>query len=318
MLWFFLIFSTVCWGVAEIFYKKGNVRDEPYSHLKTTVLVGFFFGVYSLAVLFTQDVSVKHLPENFLRYLPVAACYIVSMMCSYYGVRYIEESISDPIENTSCAIVPLLCAVFLRERPNLETVIAIIAVVAGVLGVGFFDPQGKADRRRAFGRRLALVAIAMPFCYMILDAVGTFLDIYYTEDVETTVLVGVTENNLEHTANCCYEFTFLLVAIGILVFLKAKGVKFFDFGKTEEKTGLPRKIFSQRNKILAAVFETGGQATYLFALSEGSGIAAVILGAGTVMISFFLSRIFLKEKLSVLQYGFIAVIFAGIIFLSLQ
>ena len=322
MLWFFLIFSTACWGIAEIFYKKGNVSNEPYAHLKTTVLVGFFFGIYSLVILFAQDVNIRYLPINFIRYLPVALCYIVSMMCSYYGVRYIEESISDPIENTSCAVVPVLCAVFLHEELSVKTVIAIIVVVIGILGVGFFDPQGKAERKRVFGKKLALISISMPFCYMILDAIGTFLDIYYTEDAASSVLVGVTDSNLEHTANCCYEFTFLLVAIGILIFLKAKGVKFFDMGENKEssagKKSALQRIFAQRNKILAAVFETGGQATYLFALSEGSGIAAVILGAGTVIISFVLSRFMLKEKLSLLQYAFIAVIFVGIISLSLQ
>ena len=321
MLWFFLIFSTVCWGLAEIFYKKGNVSNEPYAHLKTTVLVGFFFGVYSVIILLTQDVNIKYLPINFVRYLPVAACYIVSMMCSYYGVRYIEESISDPIENTSCAFVPILCAIFLHERLSLKTVIAIVVVVVGILGVGFFDKKGKEDRKRAFGKKLAIISITMPFCYMILDAIGTFLDIYYTEDAASSVLVGVTDGNLEHTANCCYEFTFLLVAIGILIYLKAKGVKFFtvegDDTATSKNLSLFKRIGKQRNKILAAVFETGGQATYLFALSEGSGIAAVILGAGTVIISFILSRFMLKEKLSVMQYVFIAIIFAGIISLSL-
>lgn len=320
MLWFFLIFSTLCWGLAEIFYKKGNVADEPYAHLKTTVFVGIFFGIYSLFILLTQDVNIRYLPANFVRYLPVALCYIVSMVCSYYGVRYIEESISDPIENTSCAFVPILCAVFMHEELSLKTVIAIIIVVVGILGVGFFDSQGKENRKRAFGKKLAIISIAMPFCYMLLDAIGTFLDIYYTDDASTSVLIGVTDKNLEHTANCCYEFTFFLVAIGILVFLKTKKVKLFSLAETEEtgkEKNLLQKIGGQHNKILAALFETGGQATYLFALSEGSGIAAVILGAGTVIVSFILSRFLLKEKLSVLQYAFIAIIFVGIISLSL-
>ena len=234
MLWFFLIFSTLCWGLAEIFYKKGNVADEPYAHLKTTVFVGIFFGIYSLFILLTQDVNIRYLPENFVRYLPVALCYIVSMVCSYYGVRYIEESISDPIENTSCAFVPILCAVFMHEELSLKTVIAIIIVVVGILGVGFFDSQGKENRKRAFGKKLAIISIAMPFCYMLLDAIGTFLDIYYTDDASTSVLIGVTDKNLEHTANCCYEFTFFLVAIGILVFLKTKKVKLFSLAETEE------------------------------------------------------------------------------------
>ncbi len=332
MLWFFLIFSTFSWGMAEIFYKKGNTADEKYAHLKTTMFVGFFFGIYSLIILFTQGVSLSYFPSNFLRYMPVALCYIVSMTCSYFGVRYVEESIADPIENTSCAVVPILCAIFLHQELNAQMIIAIILVVVGILGAGIFDKSGKENRTKKYGKKLAIVSIAMPFCYMILDAIGTFFDIYYTDSAETSVLVGVTEDNLEHTANCCYELTFFIASIFILIYLKRKNVKIFDIFSSDtsssetssNETSLSvsskgfsiKNIANQKNKILAAIFETAGQATYLFSLSEGTGIAAVILGAGTIIISFTLSRILLKEKLTLTQYFFIALIFAGIITIS--
>ena len=320
MLWFFLIFSTLCWGIAEIFYKKGSLEKEKYSHLKITVLVGIFMGIYAAVILFTQGVDLRSFPRNFLIYLPVSLCYIVSMTCSYFGVRFIEESISDPIENTSGAVVPILCAVFLHQTLEIPAVVCIAVIAVGVLCVGFFDRKGKEDRHRKYGRKLAVWAIAMPFCYMILDAVGTFLDIFYTDDAETTLLVNVTEDNLEHTANCAYEFTFLLVAIGILIFLKIRGEKLFSLGGAApdgESRKWYGKVLDQKWKILAALFETAGQATYLFALSEGAGIAAVILGAGTVITSLILSRVFLKEKLAPVQYVFIGVIMAGIISLAL-
>ena len=318
MLWFFLLFSTGCWGIAEIFYKKGNTAEEKYAHLKTTVFVGIFFGIYSLVILLTQGIDFKAFPSNMIRYFPVAICYLVSMMCSYYGVRYIEESISDPIENTSCAFVPILCALIMHEELSTWMIVAIICVVIGILGAGLFDKEGKEHRTKLYGKKMAVVAIAMPFCYMALDAVGTFLDVFYTDSVETTALINVTEENLEHTANCCYEIIFFVAAMGILLYMHKHHVHLFETyeGEAKEKP-LSYRIGEQKNKILAALFETGGQATYLFALSEGSGIAAVILGAGTVIISFILSRIWLKEKLTLVQYSFIALIFVGIIILSL-
>ena len=311
-MWVFLLVSTLAWGIAEIFYKKGNLAHEKYSHLKTTVYVGLFMGIYATVILFTQGVDLKAFPLNFVRYLPVATCYILSMILSYFGVRFIEESIADPIENTSCAIVPILCAFFLKETLKLPVIIGIVLVAIGLICVGIFDKKGKNDRKTKLGKKLAIIAIAMPFCYMLLDAVGTFLDIYYTESVETTFLVNVTEANIEHTANCAYELTFFLVAVVIAIFLKAKGENIFIPKKDEEKATKQSKIY----KALAALFETIGQATYLFALSEGSGIAAVIMGSGTVIVSLILSRIFLKEKLSIIQYVFIAIILSGIIVLS--
>ena len=313
-LWAFLIISTLAWGIAEIFYKKGNLEKEKYSHLKTTVLVGFFMGIYALVILFTQGIDLKLFPKNFLLYLPVALCYIVSMVCSYFGVRFIEESISDPIENSSCAIVAILCAIFLHETYSVPAIASIAIIVIGLILVSFFDKKGTNNRFSKYGKKLAIVAIAMPFCYMLLDAAGTFLDIFYTDSVESTLLVGVTEDTIEHTANCAYELTFFLFSICILIFLKIKKIKFFDLSEnSQENDGFFKKILNQKWKILAAIFETIGQATYLFALSEGGGIAAVILGAGTVITSLILSRIFLKEKLTWVQYIFIGLIMTGII-----
>lgn len=333
MLWFFLIISTLGWGIAEIFYKKGNLEREKYSHLKTTVFVGIFFGIYATGeLIYVLATGNEFNPFNFILYLPVAACYIGSMMLSYFGVRFIEESISDPIENTSGAMAALLSAIFLHESLNALSITAVVITVIGILGVGFAENSGKTDRKKILGKKLAIIAFAMPFFYAILDSVGTFLDIFYTDDVASTLLVNVNEDSLEHVANICYEYIFFLVSIGILIFLRCKKVKLFSLANsnqeqvineasTQEVQGTKLKwyqnLYLQRNKILAALFETIGQSTYLFALSEGVGIAAVIIGAGTVIISLILSRIILKEKLSVLQYIFVFIILLGIILLSL-
>ena len=317
-MWSFLIVSTLAWVIAEIFYKKGNLEKEKYSHLKSTIFVGFFMGIYATIILFTQGIDLKSFPINFLYYLPVALCYIFSMIFSYFGVRFIEESISDPIENSSIALVAILCAIFLHEEFTIPMIIAIILIVIGLISISVFDRRGKEDRNKKFGRKLAVFALAMPFCYLILDGVGTFLDIFYTNDVSSTILINVTEETIEHTANCAYEFTFFLVSIVLFIFLKIKGEKLFVISSENNDKNFIKKIFDQKWKILAAIFETIGQATYLFALSSGEGVAAVILGAGTVIVSVILARIFLKEKLSILQYGFILLIFAGIIILSLS
>lgn len=338
MKWIFLLVSTFAWGIAEIFYKKGNLEKEKYSHLKTTVFVGLLFFIYSLVITIIQtiyDVSfIKYIPINMIIYLPVALCYIVSMTCSYFGVRFIEESISDPIENAgAAAIVPILSAIFLHENPGLIGWIGIAIVVVGLFCVSFFDKEGKENRHLKFGKKMAIFAIAMPFCYALLDSLGTFLDLFYTEEAADSLLRGVTDANLEHMANCCYEFTFFIVAIGILIFLKVKKVNLFtskrDYYLNDEKLALTfndsdfieqssfkEKLYYNKDKLLSALFETIGQATYLFALTSGGPIACVILGAGTVIISLILSAIFLKERLTYLQYIFIGIVLAGIIVLS--
>ena len=108
---FFSVATAVLWGTAELFYKKGAQPEEKYSHLKICVWVGVVMGAHALFTLLTQDIGYN--PRNLLVYLPVSAFYIISMAFSYFGMRFLEESISDPIENTAGVICVLL-------RPDLD------------------------------------------------------------------------------------------------------------------------------------------------------------------------------------------------------
>jgi len=299
---FFSIATAVLWGAAELFYKKGALPNEKYSHLKICVCVGAVMGAHAIFTLLTKDIGYN--PVNLLVYLPVSLLYIVSMAFSYFGMRFLEESISDPIENTSGAICSLLCVILLKESLSPLSVIAIVIIVIGVLGVGFLENKGETTRKKTLGKKLAIVAFCMPFVYALLDAFGSFVDIFYLDDFATTPLIGVTEETIEDVANTSYELTFALFALGLFIFMKAKKVKFGP-------------IPQHKDKILAAVFETAGQFTYVYALSGNGAIAAPIISSVCV-VSLLLSRIFLKEKLSWKTYAFIAVVIVGILLLAVS
>ena len=296
---FFTLATTLIWGLAELFYKKGARPDEKFAHLKITVCVGVVMGLHAIFTLCTQDIGYD--PMNLIRYLPVSLCYIISMAFSFFGMRFIEESISDPIENTSGALCSLMCVIFLGESLSKGSIAAILIIVVGILGLGFLENTGSTNRKKKIGKKLAIIAFAMPFCYAILDALGSFLDIYFLE-METSPLVHINEDTIEQVANTSYELTFAMVALVLLIFMKIKKVKF----------ELPK----QRDKVLAAVCETAGQFTYVFAMSGNGAIAAPIISAVCV-VSLLFSRIFLKEKLTWKQYLFLALVIIGILTLAI-
>ncbi len=296
---FFALATTFIWGLAELFYKKGARPDEKYAHLKICISVGFVMGLHAVFTLLTKDIGYD--PENLIRYLPVSFFYVVSMAFSFFGMRFIEESISDPIENTSGAIVSLLCFLILGQAIQPLSISAIILIAIGVVGVGFLENTGSTKRSAKLGKKMAVIAFTMPFLYAILDACGSFLDIFYLDEVERSPLVNVTEETIEEVANTSYELTFAFVAILLYIFIRARGVKY----------ELPK----QRDKLLAAVCETAGQFTYVFAMSGNGQIAAPILSAVCV-VSLLLSRIFLKEKLTKNQYFFIFMVIIGILMLA--
>ena len=195
---------------------------------------------------------------------------------------------------------------FLQEEISWLTWVAIGVITVGVLGVSFLENHGETTRKKNYGKTLAIVAFCMPFVYALLDAFGTFLDdaFFLIEDVANSPLVDVTEETIEDVANTSYELTFAMFALGLFIFLKAKKVKFGP-------------IPQHKDKILAAVFETAGQFTYVYALGGVDAIAAPILSSVCV-VSLVLSRIFLKEKLSWKTYAFIAVVIVGILLLAVS
>ena len=52
-MWFvFALATTLIWGTAELFYKKGARPDEQYSHLKIGICVGAVMGLHAIFTLF--------------------------------------------------------------------------------------------------------------------------------------------------------------------------------------------------------------------------------------------------------------------------
>ena len=299
---FFSIATAILWGAAELFYKKGARPDEKYSHLKICVWVGVVMGAHAVFTLLTQDIHYD--PINLIRYLPVSLFYIISMAFSYFGMRFLEESISDPIENTAGVICVLLFAIFMGDEFSALTWVAVAVIAIGVVGVSYLENHGETPRKKNLGKKLAIISFCMPFVYALLDAFGTFLDdaFFLVEDVASTPLIDVTEETIEAVANTSYELTFALFALGLFLFMKAKKV---EFGPVPQ----------HKDKILAAVFETAGQFTYVYALGGVDAVAAPILSSVCV-VSLVLSRIFLKEKLSWKTYACIAVVIVGILLLA--
>ncbi len=303
-MWFiFALLTMLAWGTADLFYKKGADDGERFSHLKTSMMVGLVMGVHAIGTLIFSDIGYDF--RNLLIYLPVSAMYILSMTVGYFGLRYLEVSISSPIQNSSGIVVTLLCFFILGQRiEGLPQIVAMVLICLGVLALGFLE---KKENDKSLGKgekkyRIGFVAFFMPIIYCILDALGTFLDAYYLDDFTATPLVGVTEENFEDVANISYELTFFVVAILLFIYVR--------FIKKEKII-----IKKQGVRVGAAVFETIGQFVYVRAMS-GNGIIAAPMIAAYSIVSIILSRIFLKEKLPPKQYIAVAVIMLGIIILG--
>lgn len=303
-MWFvFALITTLAWGAADLFYKKGADEQDKYSHLKTAMMVGIVMGIHAICMLVFTDMNYDF--TNILIYLPVSLMYILSMTVGYFGLRYLELSISSPIQNSSGAVTCLLCLIFLGQTMDTMSALAVIAICIGVFLLGVFE-KAKQDEYQELNNKkykIGFIAFLMPILYCIIDSLGTFFDAYYLNDIATTPLRNVTEATFENVANTSYELTFLICALIIFIFIK--------FIKKDKIV-----LVEQKDRTVAALFETLGQFTYVYAMSGAAVVAAPMIASYSI-VSIALSRIFLKEKLNKKQYAVIVLVMLGIALLGL-
>lgn len=304
-MWFiFALITTLCWGAADLFYKSGADENDSCSHLKTSVMVGLVMGAHAIFTLISKHISYN--PVNILVYFPVSAMYILSMTVGYFGLRYLELSISSPIQNSSGVVAGLMSLIILKQPIDRISFVGIVFIFVGVIWLGFIEKQIQSDVNLSDDKkyRIGFAAFFMPIIYCVIDSLGTFLDGYYLDDFASSPLKSITESNFEDVANISYELTFLICAVLLILYIKfVKKDSVFKGMKTP-----PR--------FAAAAFETFGQATYVYALSGGkAAVAAPMIGSYCIF-SIIFSAIFLKERLNFKQYLTVGLVCFGIILLG--
>ncbi len=302
-MWFlFALITFLAWGSADLFYKKGNNESERYSHLKTSIMVGVVMGIVAIGTMVIRGIDYD--PVNLLIYLPVSAMYILSMTVGYFGLRYLELSVSSPIQNASGAVSSIIMMLVLRKLPGGLEAVAIVLITFGVVMLGVLEKQKEdafvEENNRKY--KIGFVAFLMPIFYCVIDSLGTALDGIYLDDFAVTPLRNVTEENFEDVANISYMLTFLIVAVMLAIFV---------YGIKKE----PLRLRDQGPRTLAAVCETAGQFTYVYAMA-GNGLVAAPMIASYCVCSVVLARIFLREKLTGKQYAMVGCVFVGILLLG--
>ena len=288
--------TFLCWGIADVFYKIGNKGEEEYNHLKTGIMVGLVMGIHASIILLTSSTSITLI--DIIKYLPISFCYISSMVIGYRGLKYLELSISSPIQNTSGIITALLLMIFFKESYDYPFFIALVLIIIGITGLSMIQIKENKEDRIKYKKNNSLkkvftLTILFPLVYCLLDGAGTFLDGIFLDKLE---LVN------EDTALVAYEYTFLIYGIITYFYLRKKKQVF--------------NIVNEKPKLAAAIFETAGQFFYVYAMSGNATITAPIVGSYCVL-SMILSRIFLKEKLTKKEYLFIFLVLIGIIILAI-
>ena len=293
----YTLLTFTLWGIADLFYKIGNKGEENNNHLKTGIYVGLVMGIHATIILLLNKPSINII--DIIKYLPVSLCYISSMIIGYKGLKYLELSISSPIQNTSGVITALLLLIFFHESYDFPFYIALILIFIGIIGLSLIELNNNKEQRKEYKKsntitKVITLTIIFPIIYCILDGAGTFLDGIYLDKMNLIT---------EETALVAYEYTFLIYSIITYIYLKIKKEIVFSL--------------KEKPKLAAALFETGGQFFYVYAMSGNATISAPIVGSYCIL-SLLLSNVFLKERLTIKQYIYITLVLIGIIILGIM
>ncbi len=292
----FALLTTFSWAFADLFYKKGAVPNDKASHIKTVIMVGLVMGIHGFVYMLINGIAFS--PFYLVTYFPVSFMYILSMTIGYFGLRYIELSISSPIQNSSGAVTSILIFVFFAHTLSLLETSAIIVITSGIVALAVLERHNTyqsltlSEKDRKYQR--GFIAIIFPILYCIIDGLGTFADAIYLDELS---LIGEAE------ALLAYEFTFFICAIIAFIFLKVKKEQFC--------------LLKEKDRSVAAIFETTGQFFYVFAMSRNAIIVAPLIASYSIF-SVLLSRMVLKEKLTQKEYLIITFVMIGIALLALS
>jgi len=315
-MWFiYAIITLMFWAIADVFYKLGAKEEDKYSHLKTGIMVGLVMGIHATIYLILNGITFSF--SDMLKYLPVSFLYISSMVIGYKGLRYIELSISSPIQNCSGVITSVLLFLIFRESLGILDILGIVIIGIGVTYLSVLERKAQKEEKIKEKKKIkkesaknkfikftknkkvkklaTFTALMFPFLYCILDGAGTFLDSIYLDKLE---LIN------EDAALISYEYTFFIYGMYLFIYLKL-------FKK--EEIG----VIKEKSRLFAAIFETLGQFFYVYAISGNSTLACPIVASYSIM-SVLLSRIFLKEKLTFKEYISIFIVLSGIVVLGIS
>jgi len=174
----FTIFTVIFWGTSETIFKKSS-KDDPHSTAHLLGINGIIFGISGFIYMLIIYRGFNFDFINVLKYLPIAATYLLSMFAYYNAMKRVKISLISPIVNSSCVITVLLCIFLLREYPSPLGIFAIILVISSLIALSINKtPEDDVEEDKKINVKLTIFIIGLVFAfgYFILDGVASFMD----------------------------------------------------------------------------------------------------------------------------------------------
>ena len=295
------------WSATGLLYKAG-VHDEKEKHicLKFSVCVGLVFFVIALVYLIIRDEPFT-IWESAVRYWPMTLfgiVYAVVNTISYKGYVYNEATVQSPVEGISGGTSTVLLIIVYLILGRVDSVaklltplrsLGILVILISIILLSIV--RNKAHRsnpqyQKAKWMSRGLGTLIFPVVFSIADALetivtGVCLDTTYgyaMPEGDSSIIVG-----MEYAA----------FALGCWIYILIKEKKAYN---PFTKKSAPR--------ILGALTDNVGVVFYSYAMAINSVSTDPLLAVYPIFVMIG-GRVFMKEKVSKVQYIYLLGIVAG-------
>ncbi len=310
----FTILSMLATSGSDI-YEKKSVSSTTEEVLKTLV----WYGIFNLILLFAtllfgidETALLPHelIVKNPLTILPP----ILNYTCLFFALlayKYVGVSVRNTFSNTDGIffIVLLVLYYLTTGRANyttrLFTPTSIIGLIL-VIGASMIYPHIKDSQDIAHGKDHSEL-ISTPKTIIIIGIAISFISAFFdgAESMVSSTLIGDNIiDSIEYIAVTSLLQVFITILIWIYLFTINRK-PYNPFQKTEKY-----RFISQFLTLTSDLF-------YVFALSSDA-LLGVILWNAFPILDIISARIFLKEKLTRLQYLILISMILGAVFISLS
>ena len=311
-----LIFSIICiiaWGLEDVFLRTIALKNNSNFNLKIAVCTGVM-GIAVLPYLTSNSESGYSIMTLILSDVTVfLACitYTVLLIIAFLGAKYLAASIYSPIENGSSGFEIVLILAYAVITGNYSevssfispsSIIAMVLIFGGIIALAIvhkrinddaltLDPQNKKYR-------YGVKAFLFPLLICIADALSTVVDTINLGGVGKEVIGSFDYMRL-------YAVSYILIGVVAWFIILYRTKKLYTpFCKDEILN------FS------VGLCEGGAGILYIFTIEQNAILSLPITNAYCI-VTLILSRIFLKEKLTLIQKICVTTVIIGIIIITL-
>lgn len=280
---FYTLFGNFIGSFFSIFNKKIDKQNN-LNNFFFMILIQYTFCIIICLILypgFIEKISVI----NLLKVLPVFITGKIGFICYVMAVENADVSKILPITKLN-VLIPIIGGVILfnEKLSFLQVILGIIIIVLGYL----------LSRKVADSKKSNIKGLIFALLFTFFNGITQLLKKYFIVDFDNSFF---------------FQFNISIVALIILIvfFIFNSKISIKTLKKTKQKKYL---TFAALSDIICVLLVN-------YAMLDGDISIITILSASSIIISLILSRIILKEKITLSQYIMIILLVIAVLILSL-